>query len=263
MLNSVERYVLKRKLEALSWRVLWWGVALFFLVQLSSCYPTLGYPIRMVMRPINQTLYGKKVNVDQSVLAETYVPYNDPKPKEYVEWAGHRLRKTFVIQYKGTGRVVWLDSNNAMIKAWFLSAGNEESARMYKEVAPFDLSLVFGKTGAKENMKYLEFSHEENCLFSRKIDPRGYFDKKDITNIHIIPATKSIKQVVEHLQWDDIVTVEGYLTDWQGTGSLSFAKYDTARKSDDVSKYLMGGRRAGLCKQLYLTKIILNGYEYR
>ena len=263
MLSSVERYMLKRKLQSLSWKALWLGIALFFLIQLSSCYPTLGYPIRMVMRPVNQTLYGKKVNVNQSVLAETYIKYNDPKPKEYVEWGGHRLRKTFVIQYKGTGRVVWLDSNNAALKAWFLSAGNEESAHMYKEVAPFDLSLVFGKTGAKENMQYLEFSHEENVLFSRKIDPRGHYNRNEITNIHVIPATPTIKKVVAHLQWDDIVTVEGFLTDWQGTGNLSFAKYETARTADAISDERVGGKQTGLCKQLYLTKIILNGYEYK
>lgn len=250
--------------KALSFKITIWCILLFFLVQLSSCYPSLGWPIRTVFRPINQILFGTKTNHKETVLSEYYEDYKDSHPNQVVTINGYKIKKTFVKKYHATGYVAWVDINDALLKEWYLSASSGEGKYLYTAVAPIDLSLIFGRTAEPENVKKLDFYHEENML-GIYIPAGAYYNQKETTNIHVIPATPVIKRILRSLHRGDIVTVSGYLTDWSGTGNLSYAQFETARTPTDVHKTsLYGGRAgAGLCKQLYLTEITLNGYVYK
>lgn len=251
------------RIKELKFKIVVWSVLLFFLVQLSSCYPSLGWPIRTFFRPINMILFGKKVEQKEQPLAEYYEDFKDAKPNQVVTFNGYKIRKTFVKKYQATGYVAYLDVNDALIKSWYLGAGNEASKYLYTAVAPIDLSLVFGKTANPENLKKIKFSHGENILYARSKSHEAYYDVKEVTNIHVIPATPVIKRVLRSLHRGDIVTVHGYLTDWGGTGDLDWIYFETARTPSDIhTDALYGGKIAQKCKQLYLTKIILNGYEY-
>lgn len=253
---------INRKIERILTKTIIYGGLLFLILQLSTCYPSIGYPFRMVMRPINQHFYGKKINHEPILLQETYTPYKDPHPDQILKINGYNIKKTFVSIYRATGRVVWVDQNDALIKSWYLSAGNEEVEGLYDTVAPIDLSLVFGKTAEKENLKKITFSHSENFLSAEWRDYNVYYDPKEMTNIHVIPASPSIKKVLKSINRGDIISIVGYLTDWRGTGKLAHADFKTARFAGEISKDRIGGQASTLCKQLYLMKITLDGYEY-
>lgn len=62
----------------------------------------------------------------------------------------------------------------------------------------------------------------------------------------------------------DIVEVEGYLMDWQGTGEFSWFNIETAKEPGQIhEKRLYGGRPgAGYCRQFYVTKITFDGYTF-
>jgi len=252
-----------KKIKKFFTKTIIYGGLLFLILQLSTCYPSIGYPFRMIMRPINQSLYGKKTNAQSPILEETYTEYKDPHPNQILTINGYKIQKTFVKIYRATGRVVWLDQNDALVKSWYLAAGNTKVEGLYDSVAPIDLSLVFGKTAEKENIQKIDFDHSENFLHA-SYDPSDnvYYDNEDVTNIHVIPASRTIKSVLKNLNRGDIISVVGYLTDWRGTGELSDVTFETARYKGEESKMIMGGQKAGLCKQLYLMKITLNGYDY-
>ncbi len=251
----------RQKLERILTKISIYGVLFFFILQLSTCYPSVGYPFRMIIRPINQAFLAKKTNTPLGDLKETYEDYTDPHPSQLITVNGHKIQKTFVKIYRATGYVAWVDQNDALIKSWYLASGNVDGSTLYHEVAPIDLSLVFGKTAEKENLKKIKFSHIENTL-ETYILPGGYYDSKEVTNIHIIPSSNVIKKALKNINRGETIYVEGYLTDWKGTGDLSYADYNTARYAGEVSEYISGGQKADLCKQLFLTKLILNGYIY-
>ena len=62
----------------------------------------------------------------------------------------------------------------------------------------------------------------------------------------------------------DIVELEGYLMDWNGTGKFSWFNIETAIEPGELhTKILFGGQQgAGLCRQFYITKISFNGYTF-
>ncbi len=251
----------RQKLERILTKICIYGGLLFLILQLSSCYPSLGYPFRILTRPFNQAFFAKKTNETFGPLQETYEDYKDPHPNQIITVNGHKIKKTFVKIYRATGYVAWVDQNDALIKSWYLAAGNTKVEGLYDSVAPIDLSLVFGKTAEKENVKKIKFSHSENFL-SAEIPHGVYYDDKDVTNIHVIPASRTIKKALKNINRGEIVSIVGYLTDWSGTDDLSYAEFQTARYAGEISKQRIGGQVSGLCKQLLLTKIILNGYVY-
>lgn len=253
----------QKKIKKLFTKTLIYGGLLFFILQLSTCYPSMGYPFRMIMRPVNQSLFGKKTNSQPAILQETYTDYKDPHPNQILTVNGYKIQKTFVKIYRATGHVLWVDQNDALIKSWYLASGSTKAEGLYDNVAPIDLSLAFGKTAEKGNIEKIDFDHSENFLHA-SYDPSDnvYYDNDDVTNIHVIPASRTIKSVLKNLNRGDIVSIVGYLTDWRGTGELSNITFETARFAGEESKIIMGGQKAGLCKQLYLMKITLNGYDY-
>ena len=242
-------------------KAIFYAGLLFLILQISSCYPSVGYPFRMMIRPINQVFLAKKADKPLGDLKEIYEDYKDPHPNQLITVNGHKITKTFVKIYRATGYVAWVDQNDALIKSWYLASGNVEGEALYDSVAPIDLSLVFGKTAEKENLKKIKFSHRENFL-SAEATHDAYYDNKEVTNIHVIPASKVLKKALKNINRGEIVYVEGYLTNWRGTGDLSYADYNTAQYAGESSKYISYGNKADLCKQLFLTKLILNGYVY-
>ena len=240
-----------KKIKKLFPKIIIYGGLLFLILQLSTCYPSVGYPFRMIMRPINQSLYGKKTNTQSPILEETYTPYKDPRPNQTLTINGYKIQKTFVKIYRATGRVVWVDQNDALIKSWYLAAGNTKAEGLYDSVAPIDLSLVFGKTADRENLKTIKFKHSDNML-QVKYSPYSYFNPKDLTEIYVIPTTYAIKRAVKTINRGDIVSVVGYIANWQGTDNLSDVKFESAQYPRESKNY----------KYLFVTKLILNGYLY-
>lgn len=235
-------------------------ICLFLLTQISSCYPLIGYPLRAVNRPLNQHFLGKPAKEPFTELKEIFTPFKDPHPNSRHIWGGYPIQKTFVKHYQAKGTVLYVDINDALIKGWYL-AGKSESSKMYKKVAPVDLSIAVGKTGQPENVRNLNIGHEENGLFISYTN--AYYSEKEVENIHVIPATPKLTKVLKNLQKYDIVYIEGFLVNWGGTGELSRTKFNTAQYAGQISHQRAGGVETGLCLQLYLTKIIFNGHIYQ
>lgn len=258
-MNALERLNFRKKIKKLTFKFLLFLILFFMLTQLSSCFPSFGYPIRLINRPILQTIHGTKVDKDETVLKETYTDYNDPKPNQIVTWEGYKIKKTFVKIYRATGIVVYVDPNDSLIKSWFYSHLGKDGQYLYDAIAPVDLSLAFGKTAEPDNLKKIKFSHYENSLIASFNGADVYYNGSDVTNIHVIPATSVIEKVVKNLNRGDKVSIVGYLTNWQGTEALSSAKFNTATYAGEISP----DSSAGLCKQLYLMEVIVNGYKYQ
>lgn len=259
-MNELEAYNLKKKAKRFAFKGVLYLICFFMLTQLASCFPSFGYPIRMINRPILQAFHGIKADSEKLTLKETYTDYKDPHPNQIMHWEGYEIKKTFVKIYRATGIVVYVDPNDALLKSWFYSHLNKKVQTLYDAIAPVDLSLVFGKTAEPDNLKKLKFSHYENML---RIQPKtrdAYYNSADVTNIHVIPANSVIEKVVKNLHSGDTISVVGYLTDWSGTGELADADFKTSRFAGEMTPE---SPNVGLCKQLYLMEITLNGYTYK
>lgn len=242
------------------------AIVLFLLLdQVGACSQTVRWPLVMIRRPFYQILYATgQQKIPLSEKKQVYTDYQDPNPKSKIHLRGYDILKTFVVHYQGYGKVGYLDTNDSLIKGWYLSSMNKKNSWTYKKVAPYDLLIVFGRMAEPVNFDNIEFNHGENIGFIR-IKKKGiYWNTKDYENIHVIPANNRILKGVSLLHHGDDVYLEGYLIDWDSVDSpREDLYYQTARRSGDFSKQLAGGQRTLLCFQLYLTKLILNGYVYQ
>ena len=258
-------YIFKKNLKRYLQYGLWIGIVIFLVGQLATCSSTVHQGVTFIKQPIYNALFSvKREKIPLQHMQEMYTPYQDISPKSKMRINGYTIIKTFVKTYQGYGRVGYIDTNDALIKGWYLSSMNKVYAREYKAVASHDLLVVFGKAAQPNIFKQLTFEHEENLgvvswpSHMRHMTP-------DFSNIHIISANERIKRGVSVLRKGDEVYMEGFLMDWGGTVSnpQQDLYYKTARSGNDISAQKAGGRQTGLCLQLYLTKLIINGYVYK
>ncbi len=224
-----------------------YGSLLFLILEISSCDPSMGYPLRAISRPINQILFAKKTNEPLGPLKETYEAYTDPRPNQIITINGQKIKKTFVNIYRATGYVLYSDRNDN----FFRHLINNEKNNLRDDISLIDMYLVFGKTADRENLKTIKFKHSDNML-QVKYSPYTYFNPKDLTEIYVIPTTYAIKRAVKTINRGDIVSVVGYIANWQGTDNLSDVKFESAQYPRESKNY----------KYLFVTKLILNGYVY-
>lgn len=264
-MNVIDWNLFKLNLKRYCRYIILMVVVFIILDQVAACSPTVRTPLVLIRRPFYQIIYARgRENVPLKKSQQVYVDYKDPNPKSEMHLRGYDILKTFVVQYRAYGKVGYLDTNDALIKGWYLSSMNEDNAWEYKKVAPYDLLIVFGRMAEPENFNNIEFGHEEN-MGSIRTKKRGvYWNIKDYENIHMIPANDRILKGVSLLKKGDAVYLEGYLMDWDGAHQRGKELYyKTARRASDMGKWVSNGRRTGWCFQLYITKMILNGYVYK
>lgn len=240
-------------------------VVIIYLIldQLAACSPLIRWPLVTAKRPIYQLLYSVgEEEIPLKEMERVYTPYKDPHPYQVIELNGQKISKTFVTYFRSYGRIAYLDTNDALIKGWFLSSGNKEKAWLYKKVVPYDMSIAYGQLAQPKIFNQVKFGHEENVGFI--FSDRVKINLNEFDNIHILPANKRIRQIVSVLKKGDEVYLEGFLTDWDSpTVPREKQWYKTARYVGEKSHQRAGGRLSGLCYQLFLTKIILNGHVYK
>lgn len=237
-------------------------IILFLMTQIGACSPTIRAPILWVKRPIVWLLGKPNTNPMMPLYSdEVYADYTDPQAGKIYHWKGYEVQNTFLKTYRVRGTVGYLDINDSLLKGWYLTAGDDYSAQ-YKKIAPYDLCLVFGAAARPEVMKYLDIKHEENACWIRN-SSNVEVDYDDISNFHIIVPKASIRQVLSILKHGDDVQIEGLLAHWHGTGSLARNEFRSALYRGELYPRLAGGRPgAGLCKQIYITRLIWNGRVY-
>ena len=176
---------------------------------------------------------------------------------------GYPVTRVFKKKYALSGMLTYHDDNTTFWKKYFENSGNE-IGRTYNRIASHDLTIVWGKMAAPDNLKKIKFVHELNGVMYSCKESDCYVDGAEINNFHIIPANKRIDKALSALPTSRKVPiyVEGYLTNWYGTGDYQYLTMETALDSHTISRQKSGGQRTGLCYQLYLTKFVYDGYVF-
>ncbi len=164
----------------------------------------------------------------------------------------------FVKSYQSVSKIVYIDRYN-FLGTWYRS---DEYAYMYDKIVPLDIATVSGKTAQPSILKDYEFEHEYRLLISKskKYNPNS---NNDINNNHIIPANKTVANGLAILNTGDIAYMEGYLVNITGLGTYKHFKLKSALTNGEISHQRAGGNTTGLCRIIYLTKIVFDGYEFK
>lgn len=211
--------------------------------------------IFLLKKPVYQRLYGK---VDPTLLiVSANDSYQDVSSDEIhtATVAGYEIEIKLVKKYAVTGYVAMID-RYSFIGAWYRSS-TLKHARLYDAVSPLDLAVVHGQRADKENIDRCQLAHEYR-LFSYNCP----FRDVHYNNHHVIPASYNVEKGLEILQPGRVAQLEGYAVYWQGTGDFKHVRFRSAITSGQMSDMISGGSVAGLCTQLYLTKLSFDGYVF-
>ena len=207
-------------------------------------------------------LYGKPTGQVLTIWdKEQILDYDEPL--QNAVFNGYPVTKSFKKKYALSGILVYHDDNTTFWKKHFWNSG-DEIGKTYNKIASHDLTIVWGKTASPDNLKKIKVGHELNLALLECTTCNCYFGIGDFNNFHIIPANERLNDALSVLPRSKKVPiyVEGYLTDWYGTGDYQDLKMDTALDARTTSRQKAGGGKTGLCYQLYLTKFIYDGYTF-
>lgn len=213
------------------------GIVLFWSLAVSMLY---------------QTFYGEKL-FRNDISENTYVKIT---PIENKEIKKHIVGK-YAIKYEAQAeidlraRIVYVDFNDGLFSSW-----DYYSNPVYDTISPVDLSVFIGSMA--KNWRNYQVKHERRAMFV-------YGDTKvgEWENLHIIPTSKNIYAGLKTIRKGDIVSLKGYLINWQGTQQYSNLKVETALSFVTESKEKLGGRFTWLCMQFFLTELNARGYIYK
>ncbi len=107
-------------------------------------------------------------------------------------------------------------------------------------------------------MKEFKISHEYRVAYLEEMPDSCLH----LTNNHIIPANENVRRAFDIIKKDNMIYIEGFLVNWRGFGEYSGAIFETALYKNQVSHERFGGSMTFLCRQIYLTKVIYNGFVY-
>lgn len=110
----------------------------------------------------------------------------------------------------------------------------------------------------------MKITHELNNASYQCQNASCFYNAEDSNNFHIIPANLNIAKGVSILPRKKYVPiyVEGYLVFWYGVGEYKELRLESALSAAEMSRQKVGGGQTGLCYQLYLTKLIYDGYVF-
>ncbi len=125
------------------------------------------------------------------------------------------------------------------------------------EIAPLDLAGVWGGLLDKDLLSEISITQYNRFYFFKYTAefPFGLdYIYRHSANMHIIPSTENIKNVIGRLGINDDIVIEGYLVDlrWE-TGSGEY-HWNTSLSREDSG--------AGACEIIYVKKLIFNGSLY-
>ena len=178
---------------------------------------------------------------------------------------GYKVIKSFKKKYAVSGMLVYHDDNTTFWKKYFWNPGGEKG-EIYNQIASHDLTIMWGKTAYAGNLKNLKVTHGLNYVDSYECKTDDcHVELGENNNFHVIPANKRLDRALSILPQEENVPiyVEGYLTFWYGTGDYKDLKFESALDSQTISKQKIGGLQSSLCYQLYLTRFIYDGYEFK
>ena len=209
-------------------------------------------------------LWGKQTSERNTAFYEQFADFDGVQPWKKAHIGGYDIQYSLRKKYKIRGRVVWVDWNDGIINTWYHSA-LRPTTKLYNAVAAVDVSIIHGATAADGNWQKIKFNHEERGLtYTYLYADNPIVNSDEINNNHVIPASFAVRRGLSILKKGEIAEFEGYLMDWRGTGRFADFKIETATYAGELhAKDLYGGRAgAGLCRQFYVTKLIVGGYVF-
>ena len=214
---------------------------------------------------IRKKLYGEEQLAD-SVLQndELIEDYHDFSAGEPVEVKGHIIYKFARKKYSIGGILAAHKDNKDFIK-YNLANYSDEDKKVYMDISPENLSVVWGRSPTVALIK-CDFEQGESLYAKCQKDLKE--EDAHVNNYHIIPANKAIEKAVSILpaSSDKDIYLEGFLIDWD---NIKPNKADDFRfKTALYSGQTVSHDREDEVKirknfQLYLTRIIYDGYEFK
>ena len=154
-------------------------------------------------------------------------------------------------------RVVYIDKYDKLF-----SSQDYYSNPLYDLFSPIDLTVFIGSMA--DNWKNFHVDHERRgaIVSLEKEKTSKLYNDNEWQNLHIIPKNTNIYKGIKTIRKGDIIKINGYLVDWQGLGDYSYFRIETARGFAEDSQIKSGGQPTGLCMQVYITQLVVNGYVY-
>lgn len=234
----------------LLWKVLFWGIVVGW-----GCWNFI------LKRPFYQQLYG--IPTDEELEIWDKDEFVDLPEQKIIPLKinGYDIEVQAIKAFKTTTRIVYVDRYTPL-GTWYRS---REEARLYDKVVPQDVSLASGNVGRDPSC--LKFTHEYRMLVPKNTDKKCSLAikenfTKEVSNNHSIAASQNVQRGLDILKAGDIAEIEGYAVYWNGTGNLSYQRFESAITLGQASKDIVDGRHAILCRQLLITKITFDGYTF-
>lgn len=147
--------------------------------------------------------------------------------------------------------------------AEFQVSGRVLTRQAYKldwqsEISPIDLAIGWGELNDAKADKYIEWWQSGRWYYYRWHDSSPYDEKylrTHSSNIHIIPATEDLEEILLRIRKDDQITLEGKLVNVEATNESKRWQNQTSLTRNDSGN--------GACEILLVERLIWNGQEYR
>lgn len=125
------------------------------------------------------------------------------------------------------------------------------------EIGPYDLALVWGDLTKPDVEKHITYS-QGNRWYYFHYDGQCPVSESYIyehsANTHILPASYNLRSVLDSIQVNQIIYMEGYLVKISGTLNGGNVWWNSSTSRTD--------RGGGSCEVFYVNKIILNNTVY-
>ena len=234
---------------ALFLKVLFWGVLMCLM----------GWHF-FLKKPFYQIIYGTSNNEKLEIWDKDFLGDMTEQKIIPLKINGYDIEIQAIKTFKTVTKVVYVDRYTPL-GTWYRS---REGAKLYDRIVPQDISTATGQSG--RNSECFKYKHEYRLLTFRwdKKDacPTENDANMDINNNHSIAASINVQRGLDILKAGDIAAIEGYLIYWNGTGKLKYQRFESAITLGQISDQIVGGQKAGLCRQLLITKLTFDGYTF-
>ena len=223
-------------------------------------------------------LFGKKITENMQISKAD--SFEDVIMKPFLF---RRKSREYVLQprtkYAVTARVGIVDDYTTFFN--FIFRGQFQGE--YINLVPRDAVLVIGKMAEPSVFEKFKFVHEERSggvrckgvkyktsfmsgfMSAEKAEKNRrkyqqcnqYIKDKEYNNYHLIPANERINKALSMLLPNDVVHLEGLLTDVPQMGLRTGIRKEQTHRNMTVNGYA-----PGMCFILYTTKVILNNRTY-
>lgn len=187
----------------------------------------------------------------------------DNQPIQTAKLNGYDIKYKFRASYQGWQRMVYID----VYEYDFHIGRKTRSVKLndfYNKVSPLDLSLLSGETAQDGNWQKIDISHEYRLLkIGYRYEDAPIVKFSEYSNLHILPANKTIRRGLDTIRKGDIIFIKGWLLDFFGIGEFNGVEFTTALGQSEISDDKYGGKIAGKCYYLFVTELIVGDYIFK